>query len=246
VNNACPVRAERPTVVILCGGRGTRLQQSAFSLPKPLVEVGGHPILWHVIRMYLAHRFDRFLLLTGYRGQDLEAFVAGETWPEGVRIDCLQTGTDTPTGGRLHQAAAALGEERFCLAYADGVADIDLDALLAFHQDHGAKATMAVVRPELPFGVARLDGDGSVVGFTEKPRSQVWVNAGFFCFERSALGVLESDTMLEREPLERLAASGQLRAFRHTGFWACMDTYKDWITLNDLWAERRAPWRAWR
>ena len=205
------VHADMPTVVILCGGRGTRLQERGSSLPKPLVEIGGRPILWHVIHIYLAQGFRRFLLLTGYRGEQVEAFVAGERWPGDAEIRCLDTGVDTPTGGRLHQAAAgARREDRFCLAYADGVADIDLGALLAFHAAHGAGATMAVVQPQLPFGVARLDGNGSVLGFTEKPRSDVWVNAGFFCLERSALDVLEPDSVLEREPLERLAAAGEL------------------------------------
>jgi glucose-1-phosphate cytidylyltransferase len=239
------VRADMPTVVILCGGRGTRLQERGSSLPKPLVEIGGRPILWHVIRIYLAQGFLKFLLLTGYRGEEVEAFVAGATWPDDAEIRCLETGVDTPTGGRVHRAAAALDGEWFCLAYADGVADIDLGALLAYHREHDGSATMAVVQPRLPFGVARLGGDGSVLGFTEKPRSELWVNAGFFCFDASALGVLEPDSMLEREPLERLAAAGQLRAFRHRGFWECMDTYKDTITLNDLWAEGRAPWKVW-
>jgi glucose-1-phosphate cytidylyltransferase len=239
------VHADKPTVVILCGGRGTRLRARGSSLPKPLVEIGGRPILWHVINIWLSQGFRRFELLTGYRGEEVQAFVAGAGWPHDAHIRCLDTGIDTPTGGRLHRAAAALEEERFCLAYADGVADIDLGALLARHRDHGAAATMAVVQPRLPFGVAHLNGDGSVLGFSEKPRSDLWVNAGFFCFERSALEVLQPDSVLEREPLERLAAAGQLRAFRHEGFWECMDTYKDAITLNDLWAEGRAPWKLW-
>lgn len=244
-NNAIAVHADKPTVVILCGGRGTRLQERGSSLPKPLVEIGGRPILWHVITIYLAQGFRRFLLLTGYRGEEVEAFVSGESWPDDAEITCLETGVDTPTGGRVHRAAAALEEQRFCLAYADGVADIDLGALLAHHGEHGAGATMAVVQPRLPFGVARLNGDGSVLGFTEKPRSDLWVNAGFFCFEPSVLALLTPDSVLEREPLERLAAAGQLRAFRHERFWQCMDTYKDAITLNDLWAEGRAPWKLW-
>jgi glucose-1-phosphate cytidylyltransferase len=236
----------KPIVVILCGGRGTRLQEQSESVPKPLIEVGGRPIVWHVIQMYLAHGFRRFLLLTGYRSAQVQAFASGEAWPADVSVICLDTGTDTPTGERVRQAAPILGEdERFCLAYADGVADIDLAALLEHHRGHDAVATMSVIQPRLPFGVARLNGDGSVRGFTEKPRSDLWVNAGFFCFERSALGVLEADSVLEREPLERLAAAGDLHAFRHHGFWECMDTYKDAITLNSLWAEGRAPWKVW-
>jgi glucose-1-phosphate cytidylyltransferase len=246
VNNALRVPAGTPIVVILCGGRGTRLQEHAVDVPKPLIEIGGRPIVWHVIRMYLAHAFRRFLLLTGYRGEQVEQFVAGEPWPGDARIRCLDTGVDTPTGERLRRAAPLLGEEdEFCLAYADGVADIDLGALLGHHRGHGKRVTMAVVQPRLPFGVARLDGSGSVLGFTEKPRTELWVNAGFFCFTRAALEALDPGSVLERDPLERLAQDGELRAFRHDGFWACMDTYKDWITLNDVWAEGRAPWKVW-
>jgi glucose-1-phosphate cytidylyltransferase len=231
-----------PTVVILCGGRGTRLQEHSSVLPKPLIAVGGRPIVWHVISMYLAHGFRRFLLLTGYRADQVEAFAGAEPWPGGVSVRCLDTGPDTATGERVRLAAPLLEEERFCLTYADGVADIDLSALLEHHRELGGRATMAVVQPHLPFGVARLDGNGSVLGFTEKPRSELWVNAGFFCFERAALDVLEPGSVLEREPLERLAAAGQLQAFRHEGFWECMDTYKDWITLNELWRSGHAPW----
>jgi glucose-1-phosphate cytidylyltransferase len=233
----------KPTVVILCGGRGTRLQEHSAVLPKPLIEIGGRPIVWHVINMYLAHGFRRFLLLTGYRGAQVEAFVSGEAWPADASVACLDTGPDTPSGERLRRAAPILSEqERFCLAYADGLADIDLAALLDHHRGHGAAATMAVVQPRLPFGVARCSRDGAVLGFTEKPRSELWVNAGFFCFERAALETLAPGNTLEREPLEHLAAAGQLRAFQHGGFWECMDTYKDWITLNDLWVGGGAPW----
>jgi len=231
-----------PTVVILCGGRGTRLQEHSQSVPKPLIEVGGRPIVWHVMQMYLGHGFRRFLLLTGYLAEQVRAFVDGSTWPADVHIACLDTGTDAPTGERLRLAATALDEERFCLAYADGLADIDLAGLLEHHREHGLTATMAVVQPRLPFGVAHLNGDGSVLGFSEKPRSELWVNAGFFCFEREALEVIERNSVLEREPLERLAAQARLRAFRHGGFWECMDTYKDWITLNELWERGEAPW----
>jgi glucose-1-phosphate cytidylyltransferase len=229
-------------VVILCGGRGTRLQEHSSVLPKPLIEVGGRPIVWHVISMYRAHGFRRFLLLTGYRAGQVEAFVATEAWPRGVSVTCLDTGSDTATGERVRLAAPRLQEDCFCLAYADGVSDIDLGALLADHHGHGRAATMAVVQPHLPFGVARLNGDDSVLGFAEKPRSELWVNGGFFCFEAAALDALEPGNVLEREPLERLAAAGQLRGYRHSGFWECMDTHKDWITLNELWESGQAPW----
>ena len=230
----------------MCGGRGTRLQEHAQSIPKPLVEIGGRPILWHVIQIYLAQGFHRFLLLTGYLGDQVVEFIHGEPWPEGVDIRCLDTGHDTPTGGRVHLAARELGEAEFCLTYADGVADVDLDALLAFHAGHGAAATMTVVRPELQFGVADLGHDGVVQRFVEKPRSEHWINGGFFCFGQAVLQLLRSDSVLEREPLQRLTATGDLRAYRHGGFWDCLDTYKDAVVLNDMWASGAAPWKLWR
>jgi glucose-1-phosphate cytidylyltransferase len=230
------------TVAILCGGRGTRLREHTESMPKPLVEIGGRPILWHVIGIYAAQGFRDFLLCTGYRGEMIEEFAKGAEWPEGTRVRCVDTGLDTPTGGRVHRVAGDLRDRRFCVTYGDGVADIDLDALLAFHVAHGALATVTVVQPNLQWGVVELDGDGRVEGFTEKPRSAHWINGGFFCFEPGALDYLEEDSVLEREPLERLAADGQLRGFRHDGFWDCMDTYKDAVVLNDLWQSGRAPW----
>jgi glucose-1-phosphate cytidylyltransferase len=235
----------KPTVAILCGGRGTRLQEHTQSIPKPLVEIGGRPIVWHVIQIYIAQGFEHFLLLTGYRGEQIEEFVAAQSWGAAVDVRCLDTGLDTPTGGRLHHAAAALGDATFCATYADGVADIDLAALLRYHAGHDGAATMTVVRPRLQFGIAQLNGDGVVRGFEEKPRSEHWVNGGFFCFESSALDVFEADSVLEREPLERLAGAGELRAYRHDGFWDCLDTYKDAVELNDLWSQGDAPWKLW-
>jgi glucose-1-phosphate cytidylyltransferase len=232
-------------VVILCGGRGTRLREETQAIPKPLVEIGGRPILWHVIRIYAEQGFERFLLLTGHKGELIEQFVRDDGLPGGLEIECVDTGEETPTGGRIARVADRLGGEPFCVTYADGVADIDLGALLRFHAGHGALATMTVVQPELQFGVAELNGDGHVHGFTEKPRFDGWINGGFFCFEPGALDYVGQDSVLEREPLERLARDGQLRAFRHAGFWDCMDTYKDAVLLNDLWAEGRAPWKVW-
>jgi glucose-1-phosphate cytidylyltransferase len=232
-------------VAILCGGRGTRLQEHTASIPKALVEIGGRPIVWHVINIYLAQGFRRFLLLTGYRGDQVEAFVASSSWPAEASVRCVDTGVDTPTGGRIHAARAELAGGLFCATYADGVADIDLHALGAFHAGHGGLATMTVVRPELQFGVAELNGDGVVRGFVEKPRSERWVNGGFFCFQADALDFIGADNVLERDPLERLAAAGQLHAFRHEGFWDCMDTYKDAVELNDLWKQGTPPWKLW-
>jgi glucose-1-phosphate cytidylyltransferase len=234
----------KPPVVILCGGRGTRLRERTESVPKALVEIGGRPILWHVIQIYAAQGFERFLLATGYMGEAVEEFAAAERWPGGVRVEAIDTGVDTPTGGRIAALAERLGNERFCATYADGVADVDLNALVEFHETQGALGTVTVVRPHLQWGVAEL-ADEVVSGFVEKPRSEHWINGGFFCFEPGAFDYLDADSVLEREPLSRLAADGQLRAFRHEGFWDCMDTYKDAVVLNDLWTAGQAPWRIW-
>lgn len=233
------------SVVILCGGRGTRLQEQTVSIPKPLVEIGGRPILWHVMQIYAVQGLRRFVLCTGYKGELIEQFVSEEDWPEDIDVTCVDTGLETPTGGRIHRVREHVGEGTFCVTYADGVADIDIAALVAYHERHGGFATMTVVRPELQFGVTELDGDGRVSGFHEKPRSEHWINGGFFCFEQGTFDYLTDSSTLEREPLEGLADDRQLHAYRHTGFWECMDTYKDAVQLNDLWERGDPPWKVW-
>jgi glucose-1-phosphate cytidylyltransferase len=234
-----------PTATILCGGRGTRLREHTESIPKALVEIGGRPILWHVISIYAAQGFKSFLLSTGYLGEQIERWIGETAWPEGVEVRCVDTGLDTPTGGRIKLLEEHLAGEPFCATYADGVADIDLMALLKSHRDSGAIATVTVVRPTLQFGVAELGDDGRVLGFEEKPSLDRWINGGFFCFEPAVFDYLGPDSILERDPLERLATAGELHAYRHRGFWDCLDTYKDAVMLNDLWASGKPPWRVW-
>jgi glucose-1-phosphate cytidylyltransferase len=232
-------------VVILCGGRGTRLSERTEAIPKALVEIGGRPIVWHVIGIYAEQGFRQFLLLTGYKGERIEEWVTETGWPDGVEVSCIDTGLDTPTGGRIKLAAEEIGDQPFSATYADGVADIDLHALVGFHRDGGSKVTVTVVRPELQFGVAELGEDDLVRRFHEKPRVDSWINGGFFCLEPGIFDYLREDSVLERGPLEELAADGQLRAYKHRGFWDCMDTYKDAVMLNDLWASGEPPWPAW-
>jgi glucose-1-phosphate cytidylyltransferase len=215
-------------VLILCGGRGSRLNGER---PKPLIEIGGRPILWHVMSIYAAQGLDDFVLLTGYQGEAVAEWARTAPW----RVECVDTGVDTPTGGRVHAIRERLSEP-FCLTYADGLADIDLAALLSHHR---SLATITVVRPELPFGIARLDGE-RISGFAEKPRAEQWVNGGFMVFEPGALEYLSADAVLEREPLERLAADGALGAYRHEGYWRCLDTYKDAVVLEE--EAESTPW----
>ncbi len=197
--------------------------------------------------IYAQQGFTHFYPLTGYLGEMVKDFVGETRWPEDVVVECVETGTDTPTGARLKMAfddarLAGQSGNRFCATYADGVADIDLDALLDFHETEGRQATMTAVRPNIQWGVAEISGTGEVTGFIEKPRSDHWINGGFFVFEAAVLDRLRGDSVLERAPLEGLARDGQLGAFRHRGFWDCMDTYKDLVTLNDLWQRGEAKW----
>jgi len=227
-------------VAILCGGKGTRMREAGETLPKPLVEIGGRPILWHVMCLYASQGYSDFVLLLGYGADRIREFAGTCPW----NVTCVDTGLDTPTGGRVARAREHLEKGTFCLTYADGLADIDLPGLVDFHKAHGRAATVTVVRPQNPWGVAHIADDGRVDGFTEKPRLDSWVNGGFFVMEPAALDRIGPDDILEREPLERLASEGELHAFQHQGFWDCMDTYKDNLLLNELWESGEAPWRS--
>ena len=248
-------------VGILAGGRGTRLAGETQDRPKPLAEVGGRPILWHVMKHYAHFGFCRFTIALGYRGEMIREYfrngdgrpandpgpaardAAGEDW----KIDLVDTGLETGTGGRIKRLMPYLGGSTFMLTWSDGVSDVDLARLLEFHRSHGRLATVTAVHPPPRFG--RLSLRGNVVQqFAEKPPGlDEWINGAFFVLEPGVFDYIEADaTMWEREPMERLARDGQLMAYKHESFWQCMDTPRDKIALERMWAEGKAPWAVWR
>jgi glucose-1-phosphate cytidylyltransferase len=242
--------------VILCGGRGTRLNELGLAVPKALVPIGGKPVIWHLMRLYTSFGFDEFVLCLGYLQNQIRSFFGGDQAldDEFVKIDLnglkckvrlVDTGQDTNTGGRLKTVESLFGEgERFFLTYGDGMSDIDLASLLQFHIDQGKTATLTAVHPVSNFGILKLRDDSSVADFNEKPVLDDWINGGFFVFERGIFNLLEDNSVLEQDPLTSLAETGELMAYKHTGFWKCMDTHKDNAEMNQLW-ESHAPWKVW-
>ncbi|HLF70253.1 MAG TPA: sugar phosphate nucleotidyltransferase [Actinomycetota bacterium] len=230
-------------VVILCGGRGTRLGKE--TLPKGLIEIGGRPILWHIMKLYAAQGFERFILCLGFGAEAITAAfsrsdsLADPSW----RIEFADTGLDTPTGGRIRKVAHMI-DGPFMATYGDGVAQIDLRDLLEHHRTQGRYATITTARARMPFGLVHIDEDSSVTGFSEKPRLDEWINGGFFVFEPEVIDYLDEDSVLETQPFEKLVADGQMTAYRLDAFWACMDTYKEALMLNELW-DTDPPWRIW-
>lgn len=252
--------------VILAGGLGTRLSEETDLKPKPMVEIGGKPILWHIMKGYAACGITDFVVCLGYKGYMVKEYFANlalhasdvtidlaknrvdlhQNPSEPWTITLVDTGERTQTGGRLKRVRHHLGDESFCMTYGDGLADIDIAALLEFHRAEGCLATVTAVRPPGRFG--RLDLDGTRArGFQEKPRGDGdWINGGFFVLEPAALDRIAGDDMLwEKEPMQTLAAEGQLAAFRHQGFWQPMDTLRDKSLLEELWAGGQAPWKRW-
>jgi glucose-1-phosphate cytidylyltransferase len=228
-------------VAILAGGAGTRLSEETEVRPKPMVEIGGRPILWHILSMYARAGFREFLVACGTKGEQIQTYFREH--PFDGKVAPLDTGRDTMTGGRVLRLRAELGEATFLLTYGDGLADLDARELVAFHREHGKLATVTAVRPPSRFGALALEGN-RVREFSEKPQAaEGWINGGFFVFEPGVFDYLQGDdTILEREPLERLAQDGELMAFRHTGFWQPMDTLREKRILEELWASGRAPW----
>ena len=242
--------------VILCGGRGTRLNELGLAVPKALVPIGGKPVIWHLMRLYTSFGFDDFVLCLGYLQDKIRSFfgmehsVADEVVNvdlDGLRcrVQLVDTGLDTNTGGRLKSIERLCKEdERIFVTYGDGLSDVDLNNLLKFHVDHGKTATLTAVHPVSNFGILELRDDSSVSDFKEKPIVDSWINGGFFVFDRGIFDLIGEGTVLEQRPLASLAESGELMAYKHTGFWKCMDTHKDNVELNQLWRSH-APWKVW-
>jgi glucose-1-phosphate cytidylyltransferase len=224
--------------VILCGGRGTRL---GGGLPKSLTPIGPKPILWHLVHNLASQGVTRVWLATGYRGAEVAKFARAEEWPRGLVVNAIDTGEDTATGGRLLQFRTRV-DRSFAVVYGDVLADLDLSALSDCHSTHGRLATMTVVRPELPFGVAVLDSAGRVTEFRERPIMRQWINGGFFLIEPAVLDLCTPESTFERGPLEQLAAAGELFSFRHRGFWASLESRKDVARLDRLWGTGAPPW----
>ncbi len=256
--------------VLLCGGKGTRLREKTESIPKPLVEIGGYPILWHIMKMYSHHGFHDFVLCLGYlsdrikdyfvdlasyktRDFQLETNAGGDpkiTPLSAARDDWniifAETGEETMTGGRIRRIEKYIDDDLFFVTYGDGVSDIDVNELLKFHKSHGRMATVTVTLPRTSFGMLNITDDNVVTGFREKPKIESFVNCGFFVFNRKIFDYMSGDeSVLERDVLPKIAEEGQLMAYRHRGFWDCMDTYKDNVTLNEQWAKGTAPWKLW-
>ncbi|WKJ92019.1 glucose-1-phosphate cytidylyltransferase [Methylomonas montana] len=253
--------------VILAGGLGTRIAEESDSKPKPMVEVGGRPLLWHIMKLYSHHGINDFVVCLGYKGYVIKEFFfnyyrhtsdllidlkTGEhqilnSQSEDWKVTLIDTGPETMTGGRLKRVASYLGDETFCLTYGDGLSNIDITAELAFHRANGKLATVAAVQPPGRFGVLNMDKNKHVTSFEEKPSDEIgWINGGFFVLEPKAIDYIEGDaTSWERAPLSNLARDGQLAAFQHTGFWQPCDTLRDKRDLECLWDSGSAPWRVW-
>ena len=254
-------------VLILAGGYGTRISEESDIRPKPMIEIGGKPILWHIMKQYSYYGFNEFVILLGYKSYVIKEYFANyylhnsdvtidtakqqleihNNYSENWKITLVDTGIDTMTGGRIKRAAKYIQDEPFFLTYGDGVSDVNIEELLKFHKKHGRKMTMTSIQPDGRFGALKIENDNRISSFLEKPKGDgAWINGGFFVCEPSVLEYLNDDsTVLERAPLEKMAKDGELFSFKHEGFWKCMDTLRDKNQLNELWSSGKAKWKVW-
>jgi len=254
-------------VLLLAGGFGTRLSEETDIRPKPMADIGGRPIIWHIMKGYSHYGFNEFVVLLGYKGYYIKEYFGNyflhqsdvtidlstngmevhNNTSEPWKVTLLETGQDTMTGGRIKRAKDFIGNEPFLLTYGDGVSDVDLSELISFHKKHGKLITMTAVQPEGRFGALETDGN-RVESFLEKPKGDgSWINGGFFVCQPEVLNYIKDDnTVFEQEPLQQLAKDGQLFNYRHQGFWKCMDTLRDKKVLNEMWADGQAKWKTWR
>jgi glucose-1-phosphate cytidylyltransferase len=254
-------------VVILAGGFGTRLSEETDVKPKPMVEIGGKPILWHIMKTYSSHGYNDFVILLGYKGYVIKEYFSNyflhqsdvtidlennsmemhENECEPWRVTLLETGLNTMTGGRIKRAKKYIGDDTFHLTYGDGVSDVDISALVDFHKKHGKTITMTAVQPEGRYGSLNIEAEGIVSNFMEKPKGDgSWINGGYFVCDPKTLNYIDGDdTVFEQEPLAKIANSGQLMSRKHNGFWQCMDTLREKTNLCNLWDSNKAPWKKW-
>lgn len=256
--------------VILCGGKGTRLREETEFRPKPMVEIGGRPILWHIMMLYAHHGFNDFVLCLGYKGSVIKEYFLnydsmlkdftlslsrngrptvsyhdqGDVYD--FKVTLADTGPETMTGGRIQRIQRYVDGETFMVTYGDGLCDVDVRGLLDFHRAHGKIATVTAIRPTSRFGLLDIDAAGQVARFQEKPQTDEWINGGFFVFDRRVFDYLDPECVLEQAPLMQLAADGELMAYRHRGFWQAMDTYRDTLYLNERWNKGDSPWAVWQ
>lgn len=256
-------------VVILCGGKGERLRERTEVIPKPLVEIGGKPMLWHIMKIYSHYGYNDFILCLGYKGEVIKRYFMDEVWKdddftidfgkkeknlhfhsdnhkEHWTITFAETGATTNTGGRIKRVEKYIEDDTFLATYGDGLAAIDINSLISYHHKHGKIATLTAVQPTSPFGLITIRKDGTIGTFEEKPPLQQWINGGFFVFNRKIFDYLGEKDILEKATLQRLAADNEIVAYQHRGYWRCMDTYKDTRDLNEEWEHGNAAWRIWR
>ncbi len=229
-------------VVILCGGKGTRLKEYTEDIPKPLIEIGGKPILWHIMKIYAHHGFNNFVLCLGYKGKLIEEYFKNNNH-ENWNIEFVDTGEKSNKGQRIKKIEPYIKEDTFFVAYGDDVADVNIKKILEYHTEKGKIVTLTAVNPESQFGIMEVDNNNEITEFKEKPKLDHWINGGFFVFNKRIFNYIKDNYDLEKETFEELVKEKQICAFKHNGFWKCMNTFKDTIELNELWKKNKAPWK---